>query len=116
MAESENNDESVFSTCADDTESDPKLDFYSEKFDPLIALRVSTVKVPDETAKVFDNLSSYNAANEREQNPKAKKEKKEVDNVEIIRRWLPEQSRFTCYINSLQIQILHTLISKASFK
>lgn len=107
MAESENNDESDFFKCTDDTESDPKLDFYSEKFDPLIALRVSTVKVPDETAKVFDNLSSYDAAKERQQNPKAKIEKKEVVNIEIIRRWLPEQSRFTCYVNSLQI--LHTL-------
>lgn len=102
-SENENNDESVVLECTDDTETDPRLDFYSEKFDPLIALRVSLVKVPDETAKVYDNLSSYNAAIEEQQNPKEKKEKKEVDKIEIIRRWLPEQSRFTCYVYSLQV-------------
>lgn len=101
MADSEKDDDSDFFESEDINETDPRLDFYSEKFDPILALRVSTVKVPDETAKTYDNLSSYNAAIEEQRNPRPKKEKKEINKIEIIRRWLPEQSRFSCCINNL---------------
>lgn len=70
-----------------------QLDFYSDKFDPLLALRDSTLKVPDEKAKVYDNLAIYKSAMEDLKNPRQKKEKKTISHTEIIRRWLPEQSR-----------------------
>lgn len=88
----------------DYAENDPRLNFYGDTFDPLLALRVTSLEVPDKTAKKYDNLALYNAAIEEQKNPHQKKGKKEaVSKIEIIRRWLPEQSRSLVYITSALI-------------
>lgn len=98
MADSEDNYRSDTIGSSENLKGDPRLDFYSETFDPILALRVSTLKVPDESAKKYDNLALYNAAIEEQKNPRRKREKKEeISKIEIIRRWLPEQSRWIFY-------------------
>lgn len=93
MAENKEGEASGYEKSVQNVEKDPRLDFYSAKFDPLFALRVNKLKVPNENAKVYDNLSSYTAAISQQDNPRPKKEKKiEISEVELTRRWLPEQS------------------------
>ncbi|CAH1118753.1 unnamed protein product [Phaedon cochleariae] len=74
---------------------DPRLDFFSDKFDPLLALRAPGVEVLDSTAKVFDNLSAYEVHKDDEQNPNAKtgrkQPKKAAEETVIQRKWKEHQ-------------------------
>lgn len=74
-------------------ENNEKLDFFSEKFDPLLALQVPDLKIPSQSAKKYDNLALYVVAMEQNKSDQPRKERKQETKVEIVRRWLPEQSR-----------------------
>lgn len=89
MADSEDNKQSV---NLESVEENPELNFFSDTFNPLLALSVSKLKVPDENAKVYDNIASYKSATDNLRTIRPKKVK-DVPPAEIIRRWLPEQSR-----------------------
>lgn len=99
MAESEYNNENYFIESDEKVERNSRLDFYSEKFDPLLALHVSTLKVPDESSKKYDNLALYKAVKEEQNTHRRKRENiEEISKIEIIRRWLPEQSRWIFFL------------------
>ncbi|KAL3278175.1 hypothetical protein HHI36_013516 [Cryptolaemus montrouzieri] len=82
---------------------DERLDFYSDKFDPVYALTVEKINLPMPTAMTHDNLSAYQSA----QKPKpsastahprkleAERTKTEGENSGLEtgkRRFLPHQS------------------------
>lgn len=48
-------------TGAKETTTEEKLDFYSEKFDPLLALKCKSARPPVPGAKTFDNLAMFNS-------------------------------------------------------
>lgn len=82
-------------------EYDERLDFYSEKFDPLFALSMEKNKVPIYSVKIYDNLSAYKRAKDVESKPElAQKEpkagtSKESENQQPgQRRFLPHQSEY----------------------
>lgn len=98
MAENKHGESSENLKSVENVARDTRLDFFSDKFDPLLALRVSNLKVPDEKAKVYDNLSFYTSAIEKQEKPRPKKEKKkEITELQLTRRWLPEQSTSICF-------------------
>lgn len=83
---------------------DPELDFYSDTFNPLKALKSVEVRLPAPEARPFDNLAKYEsvylkerAGNERIQNRQLKdaKDKDEEEagpsNMYPGRRFLPHQ-------------------------
>ncbi|CAH1982722.1 unnamed protein product [Acanthoscelides obtectus] len=74
-------------------DNDTRLDFHSENFDPVLALRVSGVSVPVTAAPKYDNLGKYKTAVDREAKgePAAPKKKDPVSTGEFQRRWLPHQ-------------------------
>nr|CAI5826229.1 unnamed protein product [Callosobruchus analis] len=60
-------------------EQDPRLDFYSEHFDPVLALTVSGVCVPVKNARQYDNLANTRLLwKEREKENKILQEKRIV--------------------------------------
>lgn len=89
---------------------DPRLDFFSDKFDPLLALNTPNLKVPDETAKKYDNLAILEAALKNENDPQQGQrtsKKTQTVEVEVKRKWLPHQCElFVCY-SSQYIRNLH---------
>lgn len=91
---SENSSSSHAEECLEIVDiDDPRLNFYSDKFDPLLVLRVPILTLPDENAKKYDNLALYSTAIEEQKNPRRKMAKREeINTIEIIRKWLPEQS------------------------
>lgn len=87
--ESENNSEKE--------EYNSKLDFFSDEFDPLLALNTPGTSAPIPDAKRYDNLAAFKSAMDREQNPeKFQKRKQMVAEAltPVVRRWLPHQSKF----------------------
>lgn len=73
---------------------DPRLDFHSEKFDPLFALSKEKSKVTTYSAKCYDNLSAYESAQKpkpAQKEPKAGSSKTSQKTEESERRFLPHQ-------------------------
>ncbi|XP_044757172.1 U7 snRNA-associated Sm-like protein LSm11 [Coccinella septempunctata] len=82
-----------------DENYDPRLDFFSEKFDPLYALSKEKNQVPVYSVKCYDNLSAYQRAQQKKNDPEPAQKKnvkagssKGPDNVQTSeRRFLPHQ-------------------------
>ncbi|CAH1137878.1 unnamed protein product [Phyllotreta striolata] len=75
-------------------EYNPKLDFYSAEFDPLLALNTPSVSVPVPNAKRYDNLAAFTSAMNKQKNPEQnenRKEKASKSAVPVERKWLPHQ-------------------------
>lgn len=78
---------------------DPRLDFFSDRFDPVLALNTPGVVPPRTDAKTHDNLSAYERAwNKQQQQPIASQSAtKTVKNNEggavFERKWLPHQCK-----------------------
>ncbi|CAH0559509.1 unnamed protein product [Brassicogethes aeneus] len=81
---------------------DPRLDFFSEKFDPLLALATPNLKIPVPTAKCHDNIGKLKCVLEERDGDKQKPavaRKRDVrpeagsskSFVESGRRFLPHQ-------------------------
>ncbi|KAG5895318.1 hypothetical protein JTB14_000590 [Gonioctena quinquepunctata] len=74
---------------------EPRLDFFSDEFDPLFALKApnADAAVPDSTAKKYDNIAAYKAAIYREENPREIVKKRDVtkDVLPTERRWKEHQ-------------------------
>lgn len=94
MADQEKGNASENSKSDKNEVYDPRLDFFSDKFDPLLALNMPNLKAPDETAKKFDNLAILESALKNENNPQRRQQsskKKLPVEVEVKRKWLPHQ-------------------------
>lgn len=90
----------LITLSSDSEDEDPRLCFYSEKFDPLYALTVPDIKIPEPKAKVFDNLDIYKNNIDRKE-PREAKKREQVDETlkaSQIRRWLPHQSRLIMFL------------------
>lgn len=82
-------------------EYDARLDFFSDRFDPLLALNTPGVEPPRTDAKVHDNLCAYEHAwNKQKQTTESARETtKRVKTIEgggqtFERKWLPHQCKF----------------------
>ncbi|XP_008200791.1 U7 snRNA-associated Sm-like protein LSm11 [Tribolium castaneum] len=70
----------------------PKLDFFSEQFDPLLALRTPNVTIPVPNAKTHDNIHRFKSVLEgKTQAPVKSKKTEEPQTAPVERRWLPHQ-------------------------
>lgn len=84
---------------------DARLDFFSDGFDPLLALKTSGVVPPQANAREHDNLQAYENAWSEETISRARsreeKTVKEVVNTAVVneRRWLQHQCKFKVTIN-----------------
>lgn len=78
---------------AEKSDYNPKLDFFSEQFDPLLALRTPGVTVPVNDAKIYDNIHQYKSAHEEKPVRKEKKITQIPEGAVVERRWLPHQSK-----------------------
>lgn len=77
---------------------DPRLDFYSEHFDPLLALRTPGVVPPQANAKEHDNLNAYDSVWNKQVRSGQKKIVKTVESGAVIeRKWLPHQCKLEKY-------------------
>lgn len=75
-------------------EYDCRVDFFSDKFDPLVALQTPNLKVPCPSAKTHDNIEKYDSQQKRLQNmlPQRQPVVRQVNkDIEIQRAWLPHQ-------------------------
>lgn len=75
---------------------DPRLDFFSEHFDPLLALTTPGVVPPVPGAKVFDNLARYESNQNKPQgaqNVAPKLKPSTSAGTSYDRRWLPHQCK-----------------------
>ncbi|XP_057665701.1 U7 snRNA-associated Sm-like protein LSm11 [Diorhabda carinulata] len=74
-------------------EYNPQLDFFSNKFDPLLALSTRNIKLPGLKVKKYDNLAAYTSAIDKEKNPGNYTKKKVVEQESVIieRRWKEHQ-------------------------
>lgn len=82
---------------AENKEQDPSLDFFSEEFDPLKALRTPGVVPPVINATTYDNISKYERVriyNANIQQVSVAGTSKSVPTETIERRWLPHQCKF----------------------
>lgn len=86
---------------------DPTLDVTSEFFDPLKALYSNTIHIPFKNAKIFDNVSIFEATLARKTTSKGSAasnlstnkpstSKAQTTENPFQRRFLPHQSRFIC--------------------
>lgn len=82
---------------------DPRLDFFSDRFDPVLALNTPGVEPPRIDAKTHDNLSAYERAwnKQQQQQPKTSQSAAETKKVKsnegggvFERKWLPHQCKF----------------------
>lgn len=83
---------------------DSRLDFLSDKFDPLFALNTPGLKPPIANAKTYDNVAKYTSVyNNQAAKPKAAikpgsepvgKEDAATGSSRAERRWLPHQCEF----------------------
>lgn len=79
------------------TNPDPELDFFSENFNPLKALRAANLKVPVK-ARAYDNLSKYDSVhNKGLPLVSERKDKKDVEPEVVERRWLEHQREFDSF-------------------
>ncbi|XP_028128186.1 U7 snRNA-associated Sm-like protein LSm11 [Diabrotica virgifera virgifera] len=72
----------------------PQLDFSSDQFNPLLALNTPNLSIPCTSAKRYDNLSAYESAINKANNPEQyakKSEKIKQDTETIVRRWKEHQ-------------------------
>lgn len=76
----------------------PRLDFFSEHFDPLLALTTPGVLPPQVNAPVYDNLDKYQSVqNSQDSSSRRRMEAsaaapRETETFE--RKWLPHQSKY----------------------
>lgn len=104
MAESDQEDGELRSDCdissSDSEDEDPRLCFFSDKFDPLLVLNTLKVQVPDMTAKVFDNLEIYKNNIDRTEPRQAKNKEKVAAALKAneLRRWAAHQSRLIMFL------------------
>ncbi|XP_018579212.1 U7 snRNA-associated Sm-like protein LSm11 [Anoplophora glabripennis] len=94
MADQEHENASESSKSDKSEDYDPRLDFFSDRFDPLLALAKRNLKAPDISAKKYDNLAFYESAANKEKNPQQGQQsskKKQAMDVEVRRKWLPHQ-------------------------
>lgn len=97
---------------AEENKYDPRLDFFSELFDPLLALKTPGIVPPCVDAKEHDNLAMYESCWSKEASQRQKKAvgTNESDTVNE-RKWLPHQCKWikemllqkTMIINIVQI-------------
>lgn len=81
--------------------ADPRLDFFSDTFDALVALKTLGVRAPVADAKSHDNLQMYQSAwsGRAAQVRKKAREGKEGEGGKeegrtVVRRWLPHQCKW----------------------
>ncbi|XP_044259535.1 U7 snRNA-associated Sm-like protein LSm11 [Tribolium madens] len=92
MASKETSNVSEEEKSEKNTNYNPKLDFFSEQFDPLLALRTPNVAIPIPEAKTYDNIHIFKSVLEGKPQAPAKSKKTEVpQTAPIERRWLPHQ-------------------------
>lgn len=75
---------------------DPRLDFFSEHFDPLLALTTPGVLPPVPNARVFDNLAKYESNQNKPketQNVAPKLKPSTSAGTSYDRGWLPHQRK-----------------------
>ncbi|KAJ3665601.1 hypothetical protein Zmor_001092 [Zophobas morio] len=87
----------------DNDKYNPKLDFFSEEFDPLLALKTPNLVVPVSNATTHDNLQKFKSVVEGKRQENTSKVAEISTEVSIERRWLPHQ---------LPIQVKRKTISK----
>lgn len=76
------------------TEYDPRLDFYSEHFDPLLALKTPGILPPHVDAKEYDNLHAYENAWKKQGTSGQNKTVEITETGEVPeRKWLPHQRK-----------------------
>ncbi|XP_068910693.1 U7 snRNA-associated Sm-like protein LSm11 isoform X3 [Tenebrio molitor] len=90
MASDETSNVSDVEKVAENKDYNPKLDFFSEQFDPLLALRTPNIVVPVINAKTYDNIYKYKSMVEGKPEQK-KKPARPPEEAPIERRWLPHQ-------------------------
>ncbi|RZC38091.1 U7 snRNA-associated Sm-like protein LSm11 [Asbolus verrucosus] len=91
MAAEETSDVRDDKKSPENQEYNPKLDFFSEHFDPLLALKTPNVVVPVPNAKTYDNIHIYKSAQEVRPQREPKKKAQVAQDAPIERRWLPHQ-------------------------
>lgn len=77
---------------------DPRLDFFSDRFDPLLALTTPGVVPPDTTAPVYDNLDKYQSV-QKSQGSSSKQQRVAPASTssgiqKFERNWLPHQCKY----------------------
>jgi hypothetical protein len=92
MASDETSNVSDVEKVAENKDYNPKLDFFSEQFDPLLALRTPNIVVPVINAKTYDNIYKYKSMVEGKPEQK-KKPVRPPEEAPIERRWLPHQCK-----------------------
>lgn len=94
---------------------DPTLDFFSEKFDPLKALRTPGIVPPDINAKTYDNLAKYECAYLQPNNQQVNRAGNSKIKVQedSKRRWLPHQCEYYDFKISLRfIEVLYNFLTR----
>lgn len=105
MADSERTGEHVGTKGVETAKYNPKLDFFSEEFDPLLALNTPNVIIPDSSAKTYDNIHKYKSTYEPKSNEnKPKIDKKAAEKV-IERKWLPHQRKLSLFCSVLPMRV-----------
>ena len=79
----------------DNDKYNPKLDFFSEEFDPLLALKTPNLVVPVSNATTHDNLQKFKSVVEGKRQENTSKVAEISTEVSIERRWVPHQCK--CY-------------------
>lgn len=74
-------------------EYDPRLDFFSEHFDPLLALITPGVVPPVPNAKVYDNLCKYESIRGAAASSRRQVAPKTNEREGTKRNWLPHQCK-----------------------
>lgn len=101
---------------------DPRLDFFSAHFDPLLALRTPGVKPPDINAPVYDNLAKYESVQKSQSSSSRRQEVAPIVSATATtatfeRNWLPHQCKYFfvnlphelfIFILSIHVQIANT--------
>lgn len=95
MADASDARETTEGETSKQKEYDPRLDFFSDRFDPLLALNTPGVVPPVSDVTEHDNLSKYETAWYKQTDSGQTKSAKNVERGEVFeRKWLPHQCKF----------------------